>query len=44
MPTLVLDDGREVDVIKPNVQEKILAQAQYRREFKTSPSDMVDVI
>ncbi|MFG6277923.1 hypothetical protein [Microbacterium sp. 5K110] len=44
MPTLVLDDGREVDVIKPNVQEKILAQSQYRREFKTSPADMVDVI
>lgn len=45
MAKLTLNDGRVVDLErKPNVQEKVLAQTQYRRAFKTSPQDMSDVM
>ncbi|MCT2086775.1 hypothetical protein M3D75_11670 [Microbacterium enclense] len=45
MATLTLEDGRTVDIVrKPNVQEKVLAQTQYRKAFKTSPQDMADVM
>ena len=45
MAKLTLEDGRVVDLErKPTVQEKVLAQTQYRRAFKTSPQDMGDVM
>lgn len=45
MAKLTLDDGRVVDLErKPNVSEKVLAQTQYRRAFKTRPQDMTDVM
>ncbi|GAB2702333.1 hypothetical protein BKA24_001692 [Microbacterium marinum] len=44
MPQIRLTDDRVVDVVKPNVSEKVLAQTQYRRDLKTTPRDMFDVM
>lgn len=43
MAKVELADGRVLDIVRPTVQEKIVAQTHVRKAYKMTPTDMVEV-